>query len=278
VAGKINKYKYIWAVLVLLLLIGMFAHSPFSQQPEVKPIKENEINPKLETVLQVLPKKYQVGLQAARSFARGKGINLVDDKVKVIIEPQGRRSVNIDRRALESLGGVVDATSKSLMRALIPIAKLEQVANTVSGIRFIRLLRVPEPDTAEQKEEIINEIIPQAVEAGISIYTCGYGTEYIDEPFLKLVAENGNGSYYYAPDKRKLREVYFELSQKTKGIGKTGELRGTVAQGEIKRERFLLKAKTLFLKIFLLWSGSDLDLNLSPSNTILCGLKTYSWD
>ncbi len=127
------------------------------------------------------------------------------------------------------------------------------------------------------KEEVMT-LVRKASEKGIIIYTLGYGSD-VDKPFLEQVAKATGGNYYFAPDAAKLMEIYTELSQKTKGIEKIAEFKGVVRQGERKRETFLLKAKTLFMKFFLLWPGSDLDLAIidPQGNRVVPGPSvTYS--
>lgn len=109
------------------------------------------------------------------------------------------------------------------------------------------------------KSQILNKLVPEALEAGIIIYTLGYGRD-VDGGFLRQVAEGTGGKHYFAPDRAKLLEIYTELSQKVKGIGKVAEFRGSVKAGGVEQETFLLQLKTLFMKVFLLWPGSDLDL------------------
>ena len=103
------------------------------------------------------------------------------------------------------------------------------------------------------------------MDAGIIIYTLGYGSG-TDEDFLKQVAKATGGKYYFAPDSAKLMEIYIELSQGIKGIEKMAEFTGTVSQGETKTGTFLLESKASFMRTFLIWPGSDLDLTvLDPS-------------
>ena len=129
---------------------------------------------------------------------------------------------------------------------------------------------VPEPDTDEQQREILENLVPEAVEAGISIYTCGYGTGWLDEPFLEQVAREGNGKYYYAPSAWTLIKIYVELSQGIRGIKKVEEFVDSVTQGGTRRHTFLVETAIRFLRLFLLWPGSDLDLRvLDPSGNLV---------
>ena len=136
----IRRFCFI-GVLLVLVTISLSA----ATEPPPKPIPPEAANPRLETVLQLLAERRQESLAAAQAFAQAKGIELSDDAVRVIIEPVGGSSAEIDRTALEALGGVVEATSRSLMRARIPLLQLIPVANTVQGISFIRRPYRPRP-------------------------------------------------------------------------------------------------------------------------------------
>lgn len=53
-------------------------------------------------------------------------------------------------------------------------------------------------NTGLTKQEILNKLVPQAAEAGIKIYTCGYGAD-ADSDFLKKLAEGTGGSITLHP-------------------------------------------------------------------------------
>ncbi|MDH7505982.1 MAG: S8 family serine peptidase [Candidatus Acetothermia bacterium] len=137
-----------WLLLAMILPLAFAWLSPAAGQealppPEMPPVAQ--AHPKLETVLQLLAESREAGVVAAQAFAQAQGIELADDAVRVVIEPLGRGSLEIDRAALERLGATVEATSRSLMRARIPLAKLIAVADTVGGVRFIRRPYTPRP-------------------------------------------------------------------------------------------------------------------------------------
>ncbi|MCJ7655692.1 MAG: VWA domain-containing protein, partial [Dehalococcoidia bacterium] len=117
-------------------------------------------------------------------------------------------------------------------------------------------------NTGLSKQQILNTLVPQAVNAGIFIYTLGYGSD-ADPAFLSQVASAGNGKYYFAPDAATLRQVYIDLSHTTKGWEKIASFSGTVSQGQTKTVGVLniLPGTNLF-KVLLSWGGSDLDLIL----------------
>jgi len=115
-----------------------------------KSIPPEEINPRLETVLQELARKAEVGPAAIAEFASGTGIPLTDETVRVVIEPVSGRVSAVDQAAVEALGGVVEARSKSLMRVRVPVDRLEAIADRVEGIAFIRLPYQPRPLVTSQ--------------------------------------------------------------------------------------------------------------------------------
>ena len=130
--------RVLWLIAVFLLLLLWPFEASLGQGPWGKPIPPERAHPKLETVLQLLAERSREGLAAVQALAQAQGVQLIDTAVRVIVEPVGNDSRNIDRTALERLGAVVEATSRSLLRARIPVERLIAVADTVSGIRFIR--------------------------------------------------------------------------------------------------------------------------------------------
>jgi subtilisin family serine protease len=100
----------------------------------------------LETVLQELSRTAQARPLALSQLAQDRGITLAGgDSITVIIEPASGRVSSIDKAAVAALGGVVEASSKSLMRVRVPINRLEAMADQVNGIAFIRLPYQPWP-------------------------------------------------------------------------------------------------------------------------------------
>ncbi|CAD6491548.1 MAG: von Willebrand factor type A domain protein [Candidatus Argoarchaeum ethanivorans] len=117
-------------------------------------------------------------------------------------------------------------------------------------------------NTGSTPDEILNILVPQAVDAGISIYTLGYGSN-VNSAFLSQVASTGNGKYYFAPDGAALQQIYIELSHTTKGWQPVASFSGKVAQGETKAVGTLnVQPKTSLMKVVLSWPGSNLDLIL----------------
>ncbi|MFO8011651.1 MAG: S8 family serine peptidase [Dehalococcoidia bacterium] len=124
-------------------------------------------------------------------------------------------------------------------------------------------------NTGYTNQEILNDLVPQAVEAGIIIYTLGFGND-VNGSFLQNVAEATGGKYYHAPNAETLKKIYIELAHQAKGLAKAAEYTGTVAEGETKVETFMLNSVKNIVKFLLLWPGSDLDLQvIAPDGTTM---------
>lgn len=155
---RLTRVFALFVCIVLLVSISfeIAISEDLQEPPPTKPIKREEANPKLQTLLQEAQKQAQRSLAQARDFARAKGIPMEDSRVKVIIEPREGRSSNVDLSKLKGLGATVEAVSKSLVRASVPLARLEEITDKVKGIGFIRLPREPKAlkvDTSEGVEK-----------------------------------------------------------------------------------------------------------------------------
>ena len=132
----------VWLLIAsLCLAFGAVAAGASFQ----KAIPPDEVNPKLETVLQELARTAQTRPAAVSQIAGARGIPMTGKTVTVIVEPVFGRVSSIDMAAVAALGGVVEETSKSLMRVRVPVDKLEALADRVAGVAFIRLPYHPRP-------------------------------------------------------------------------------------------------------------------------------------
>jgi len=134
-------------IFLCLLIVGsILSFSVFTLLAAPgKTIPSDEVNPKLETVLQELSRTARAQPLAVQQFAKDKGIPVADDLVTVIVEPVSGRVSSIDQAAVRALGGEVEAASERLMRVRVPISRLETLADQVNGIAFIRLPYRPRP-------------------------------------------------------------------------------------------------------------------------------------
>ena len=72
------------------------------------------------------------------SLARLAATSRPGASVTAIIEPQGGASGAIDQAALRELGARIEARSSDLLRARLPLDRLNEIATRVPGIRYIR--------------------------------------------------------------------------------------------------------------------------------------------
>jgi subtilisin family serine protease len=74
----------------------------------------------------------------AQDLASQHHINLEGGYLTVIVEPQEGLSATVDEQALNALGATVEARSSMLLRVRLPLTRLNEIAEHVPGIAFIR--------------------------------------------------------------------------------------------------------------------------------------------
>ncbi|MCK4523009.1 hypothetical protein KAU05_02595, partial [Candidatus Aerophobetes bacterium] len=186
------RSKISWAVVVLVVigLIGMMRSFTFAQ--DLAPlVGEKKYSAKMESLLGMLVEKYLEDKVVAWDFARQRKIPFEDDRVTVIlVPPLGKFAAAIDEASLISYGVKIEARSRHLIRVRIPVSILEEVAEKVRGVSYIRLPYKPLP-LAVTSEGV------SLIDA--SVYTsAGYEGQntrvaIIDLGFIGLAAAQANG-------------------------------------------------------------------------------------
>jgi len=118
-----------WTVLGLLVVIAMSSLPIYA-----KPFPESEVHPRLSTNLQILTRQ----ASGIRPQGDSPGSIDPDEEISVILEPSSGDAALIHDSAIRMAGGVVEARSESLIRVRVPIDRLEDLAEDVAGIVFIR--------------------------------------------------------------------------------------------------------------------------------------------
>lgn len=200
------------ASLILFVLTCSFNSKIFSQSLETLEIKSLKIETlpivmdksnqikKLADCLDIL---YQLYIQKKdfKEFARQTQLELTNERVVVtILPPYGQTIAQIDDQLLEQLNVEIQAKAKHSLRAAIPIAQLEQVATTVTGIGQI----------SQPIRPLANAITSEGVALmnANSWQAAGYNgsgskVAVIDGGFYKLTAAQTNGDIpatYYSMD------------------------------------------------------------------------------
>jgi len=116
-------------------------------------VEAKKYHPKLESVLGELAEKYFQSRIAMQKFAQLRSISLENDQVRFILVPlPGEDASAINQARLVSFGAVIEAVSKHLMRARAPVSRLEEIADKVKSISFIRLPYRPLPAIMGEEE------------------------------------------------------------------------------------------------------------------------------
>lgn len=134
----------------------------------------------------------------------------------------------------QSLGGQYSAM-ESAVSAMSPQSGtnlgegLQSGLNAMTGVtsareRIIIILSDGMSNTGMSNDEILNGPVAFAKKQGIKIFTVGFGSGGssdmyggIDEEFLKQIASQTGGEYYYAEEYFDLENVYIRLRQQSRG-------------------------------------------------------------
>ncbi|MBI2849959.1 MAG: hypothetical protein HYX80_02820 [Chloroflexi bacterium] len=128
------------SLAALLLFAACAANQPSNGLPD-------KGHPKLDSQLNQLVKAGEEG-QAA-SFAEQHDIQLLDGKVRVIIEALPGQ-LQAATQAVNNIGGTLETSYTDLLQAVVPIARLTALADN-SSIRFISLPQAALPLESRQK-------------------------------------------------------------------------------------------------------------------------------
>ena len=143
------KFSFVAFMITMAFVIKV----PLMAMDVNEKMEDKKYHPKLESVLGELAEKYFQSRTDMQSFAQLRSIPVEDDQVRLILVPLlGEEASTINQASLVSFGAVIEATSKHLMRVRAPISRLEEIANRVKGISFIRLPYRPVLMTMEEEE------------------------------------------------------------------------------------------------------------------------------
>jgi subtilisin family serine protease len=128
--------KCLITLYIILLVHFTFYAVAVAQNIYISPAKKNS-HPKISSYLQKLEKEYKEGIGAQRMVAQGLNISAHDaDKATVYL--MSEPGTSIDHGALESLGAQIIKQSDNVIKAKVPLDMLTAVADTVSGISFMK--------------------------------------------------------------------------------------------------------------------------------------------
>ena len=189
-----SRIALVVAFLVIFGFGGWFHHSALALDlPKRLPGKK--YHPQMESVLAMLREKYIEGRAVAETFSRKRQIPFHDDEVTVVlVPPEDEDPSVIDEADLRSWGAKVEAVSRHLLRASVPVSNLDKIADKVAGISYIRLPLTPLPaEVRSEGVELIN---------ALAYHNSGYlgqntKVAIIDLGFERLAAAQADGDIPY---------------------------------------------------------------------------------
>ena len=135
-----RSLRLIFNLIVFAIIIAFVIKVPLLAMDVDKEMEEKKYHAKLESVLGRIADEYSQSGIAMQEFAQQRGVPLENDQVRVILVPlPGEDASMINQASLVSYGAIIEAVSKHLMRARVPVSRLEEIANNVKSVSFIRL-------------------------------------------------------------------------------------------------------------------------------------------
>jgi subtilisin family serine protease len=145
--------EYFLSILLLLFAFSFIA--PALAQPgeggQVGGKKKG--HPKIGSALFDLKEKYSLGgKKASEEYTRHRGIRMdKEDRVTVFILPEaGKKKASIDTEALKLNGAEVVKSGDYVIKAKVPLSRVEQIADHVKGVSLIKLPDRPYAETVSQ--------------------------------------------------------------------------------------------------------------------------------
>lgn len=150
-----NVYLKFSLFVISLLLMEFMGKAPLLAAEAN--VEAKKYHPKLESVLGRLAEEYSQDKMAMQKFAGQRSIPLQNDEVRVIlVPPPGEDTSVINQATLVSYGVTIEAVSKHLMRVRIPISLLQEIADNIASISFIRLPYKPYSDMVNEESGLIS--------------------------------------------------------------------------------------------------------------------------
>jgi hypothetical protein len=148
-AGRSLKYS-----LLILLVVYWSFHYGIAHSEESYLFKEGRIvHPKIQgTLTELQEKHFFQGSSVFKGSALRQQVGVDEqDRVVVFVLPEeGKTSDTIDIEALKSYGGEFLKSGNSVVKAKVPIYALDQIADHVKGISFIKLPDRPLADVISE--------------------------------------------------------------------------------------------------------------------------------
>jgi len=120
-----------------VLLNVIFFTFATAQDLNVSP-KKGDVHPKIEGNLLNLVKEYNKGLKAARMFAQSRNIKM-DNQENITVFLISQPGLTIDETSIQTFGAKIIKSVDDVTKIKIPINMLSLMADSVSGVSFVKL-------------------------------------------------------------------------------------------------------------------------------------------
>ena len=160
--GRVEK-RYFLSVLVLLIFSLVSWTAVHSE--EALSVAVEKGHPKIESALFDLQQKYLLhGKAVSEAFARERNLRMdAQDRVTVFILPKaGETKDAIDVEALQAFGGEVVKSGDTVIKAKVPVLLLDQIADHVKGVNFIKQPDRPRAQTISEGVSLTGASLYQA--------------------------------------------------------------------------------------------------------------------
>jgi len=162
------------------------------------------------------------------------GVPSTDSMALITFSKQAKviSGVTQDFNALENAVGELEPQDYTNMGAGIEEAiKLLEAVPEKTG-KSIVVLSDGKNNQGMTNEEILSNLVPRVNDLDSKIYTVGFGEEKkdLDEEFLKKLAGDTGGEYFYAGDSWELANAYINV--RLSSLGKTKDWSGEITQGQ----------------------------------------------
>lgn len=219
----------------------------------VPPVRIDAAKDAAKYLLDLMSNKDQLGLVSfASSASLDKQLTLLDTKEK-------RDSLKSAITSLVAIGGTAMGDGIYVAKEELTSIRHRAYANPVI-ILFTNGIWNMGSDPVERAKE--------AKEAGIKIYTIGYGK--VDHELLSEIASMTGGKYLYAPSTSELKSLYQSMIATAKGESTVASASRSIAQGETASLNVDIDSSITQATFTVSWGGSDLDLTLRrPDGTLI---------
>ena len=155
--------------------MGIFGHSLLAVDL-ISNLEVKKYHPKLESVLGALAEKHSQSKMLAQDFAEQHKVSLTDNQVTVVLVPlPGEKASAIDQASLIFYGAAIEAVSRHLIRARISLSILEEIADSVTGVSYIRLPYRPFSHMADEEPKLNSPGSTVAKQSLSSVISQGVG-------------------------------------------------------------------------------------------------------